>query len=86
MKNIAKHLPHYMALLGIFAVGVVGFILFSYDRLFQIGVAIALAVAYVAWGIIHHYIHRDLHLAVVIEYIAVACLGLVLVFSLVLRS
>ena len=86
MKNIAKHLPHYMALLGIFVFGVAGFLLVSYDKVFQTGVAIALAVAYVAWGIIHHHIHRDLHLSVVIEYIVVACLGLVMVFSLVLRS
>lgn len=48
--------------------------------------AIAVAVAYVTWGIIHHFIHRDLYLAVVIEYLAVASLGLVIIFSLILRS
>jgi hypothetical protein len=86
MKDISKHFPHYLPLLGLFAFGVLAFVIASYDRVFQMGVAIALAVAYVAWGIVHHYIHRDLYLSVVIEYIVVACLGLVIVFSLVFRT
>ncbi len=86
MKQFSKHLPHYLALLGILFFGFLAFILFSYDRGFQIAVAIAVAVSYVIWGIIHHWLHHDLYLAVVIEYIAVAALGLFIVFSLVLRA
>lgn len=86
MKHIAKHLPHYFSLLGILVVGVLAFAIFSYDKAFQLGVAIALATAYVAWGVIHHWLHRDLHLSVVIEYVVVACLGLFIVFSLILRG
>jgi EamA domain-containing membrane protein RarD len=83
MKNFTSHLPHYMGLLGLFAAGVVAFLLFSYDRLFQISVIVAVAIGYVVWGIIHHKIHRDFHPSVVIEYMAVAILGLVIVFALV---
>ena len=86
MKRIAKHLPHYLPLLGIFALAVVAFLISSYDRIFLMGVAIAVAASYVAWGVVHHSIHRDLHLSVVVEYIAVAALGLVIVFSLLLRT
>lgn len=86
MKKITKHLPHYLALLGILGAGVVGFYIFSYDRLFQAAVAVALAISYVAWGIVHHMIHDDLHPAVVIEYILVASLGLVIVFSLIFTA
>lgn len=86
MKNIAKHLPHYLSLIGIFVAGFIGFWYFGYDRLFQSAVAVAVAVAYVTWGIVHHAIHKDLYLSVVIEYLVVAILGLVLVFSLVIRS
>jgi hypothetical protein len=86
MKRIAKHLPHYLSLVGILIAGVVGFIVFSYERGFQIAVAIGLALAYVAWGIIHHAIHRDLHLSVVVEYIVVASLGLVVMLSLIFRA
>lgn len=86
MKSIAKHLPHYLTLLGILVLGGAAFILFSYDKAFQIGISIAVAAAYVVWGVVHHLIHRDLHLSVFIEYLLVAALGLVIIFSLILRT
>lgn len=86
MKRIAKNLPHYLSLAGILIAGVVGFMVFSYERAFLIAVAIGLALAYVAWGVIHHSIHRDLYLSVVIEYIVVASLGLVVMLSLIFRA
>jgi uncharacterized membrane protein YidH (DUF202 family) len=86
MKNIARHLPHYLTLYGILFAGLLAFIIFSYDRLFQIGVLVAMAVGYVAWGIIHHAIHKNLHLSVVLEYLVVAALGLVVVLSLIFQS
>ena len=85
-KYIARQLPHYLALVGILLAGFVAFCLFSYDRVFQIAVAISLAVSYVVWGIVHHLIRRDFCLAVLIEYILVATLGLVIVFSLIFRA
>lgn len=86
MKHIAKQLPHYLALLGILLAGAIAFWFFSYDRAFQIAVAIALAIAYISWGIIHHLIRRDFCLTVLIEYILVATLGLVIVFSLIFSA
>lgn len=85
MKAFAKDLPHYMLLFGILLAGFVGLILFSYDKNFQVAVAIATGVSYVAWGLIHHHIHKDLHFEVIIEYAAVALLGIVILFSLILR-
>jgi hypothetical protein len=86
MKSFARHLPHYLPLLGLLLAGFLGLVLFSYDQSFQIIVAIAVAVFYVVWGVIHHLIHKDLYLAVVIEYLVVASLGLVIVFSLIFRT
>jgi len=85
MKNIAKDFTHYLVLFGVFFVGLLGFVLFSYDRNFQTVIAIFVAISYVIWGIVHHAIHKDLYLSVVIEYLTIASLGLVIVFSLVLR-
>ncbi len=82
IKFETKHIPHYVSLLAILVAGLIGFYAFSYDRGFQISVSIALALAYVSWGIIHHTIHRDVCLAIVLEYVAVSILGLVLVLSL----
>lgn len=81
-----KHLSHYISLIGILVAGLLGFYFFSYDRFFQIGIAAALASAYVSWGIIHHTIHGDICLSIVLEYITVAILGFVMVLSLIYRS
>ncbi len=85
MKTFSKHLPHYISLFGILGAGALAFALFSYDRAFQMAVAISVSVSYVVWGIVHHLIHKDLYFSVIIEYIAVAALGLVMIFSLIFR-
>lgn len=86
MRSFSKHLSHYMALFGILLAGFAGLILFSYDKNFQVAVALALTLSYVAWGIIHHYLHKDLHIETVIEYVVVAVLGFVIIFSLLFRT
>jgi hypothetical protein len=86
MKKFAKHLPHYISLLGILAASVLAFYLFSSDKLFLIGTAVAAAAAYFSWGIIHHLLHGDLNLSIIIEYLAVSVLGVILVLSLLFRS
>jgi len=86
MRDLTRHLSHYMALFGILLAGFAGLIIFSYDKNFQIGVALALSASYVAWGVTHHYLHKDLHIETFFEYLAVAVLGFVIIFSLVLRT
>jgi hypothetical protein len=86
MRKYSYHLPHYLPLLGIFLFGILGFWLFSYDRLFQISIAVAVSIAYVVWGIVHHAMHRDLHWKVVIEYLAISIIGLSVILSLIFRS
>ncbi len=85
MRTFIKHLSHYTALFGILLAGFSGLVLFSYDKGFQVGVSIATAIAYVAWGIVHHHLHHDLHTETVIEYITIAALGLIILFTLVIR-
>ena len=86
MRSFTKHLSHYMALFGILLAGFAGLILFSYDKNFQIAVALALSLSYIAWGVTHHYLHKDLHIEVFIEYLVVAVLGFVIIFSLLFRT
>jgi hypothetical protein len=81
-----KHLPHYMPLLGIFGAGVLAFFLFSYDKQFQIGVAISVAAGHISWGVVHHLMHKDLSPEIVLEYLAVSVLGLAAVLSVILRT
>jgi hypothetical protein len=86
MKALVKHLPHYLSLIGILFAGFGGLVLFSYDKYFQLSVAIAVAAAYVAWGVVHHLLHKDFHLEILLEYLAVSILGLTIILSLVIRS
>lgn len=86
MKKIAKHLPHYFSLMGILVATVFAFILFSYDQVFLLGIAVATSAAYFSWGIIHHLLHGDLSFSVVLEYMAISVLGAVLLISLLFRA
>ena len=86
MKKITRHLQHYLPLIGILSAGILGFMIFSYDKSFQLAVALAMAAGYVSWGLVHHYMHKDLHPEVILEYIVMAFLGLVLIFSVILRG
>lgn len=86
VKRVTRHLQHYLPLLGILVAGLFGFILFSYDRNFQAAIGVALAISYVVWGLVHHHIHKDLHLSVVVEYLAIAAIGLVVMFSVLFRA
>lgn len=74
-----------MLLFGILMAGFIGLIIFSYDKQFQFAVAAATSVGYIFWGIVHHLHHKDLHFETVLEYVAVAALGLTILSSLILR-
>lgn len=86
MQSLRKHLPHYISLVGIFTAGILGFYLFPYDNFFHVGVVMAVASAYVSWGIIHHAIHKDICLPIVLEYFTIALLGVVIAISLIYRT
>jgi len=86
MKKIAKHLSHYLPLFGIFLFAVIGFKMFSYDESFQVFVVVSASIAYVAWGIVHHLIHKDFYLNVVVEYILFSLLGIIAVLTILLRD
>jgi len=75
-----------MVLFGLLLAGFAGLIIFSYDKVFQLSSTLALVCSYIAWGIVHHHLHRDLRIETIIEYMVVAILGLVMVFSILIRT
>lgn len=86
MKKFAKDLSHYVSLIGVFLAAIFGFVVFSYDKAFQMAIAFGVAGAYVTWGVVHHVIHRDFDATILAEYLAIAALGLIIVFSLLVRA
>ena len=83
MKTLSKHLAHYIPLLGIFASGLLGFWLFGYDRDFQFAVAISVAISYICWGVVHHILHKDICLEIIVEYVMFAAVGLLILASVI---
>ncbi len=86
IKKTTQHIQHYLPLIVIIVAGSFGFVYFSYDRVFQAAVTLAIAAAYFTWGMVHHHLHRDLHFSVVLEYLAIASIGVVVVFSLIFTA
>lgn len=86
MKDISKHIPHYISLLGVIFLAVLGFYLFSWHRAFQIAILVGVAAAYVTWGAVHHSIHKNFSFSVFVEYLVIAILGLTVVFSLIFQT
>jgi hypothetical protein len=74
-----------MGLVFVLGVGLIGFFVFSYMREVQMAIAAGLAIAYFVWGVMHHYIHKDLTVSVILEYVLFAILGYVILTSLILR-
>jgi EamA domain-containing membrane protein RarD len=85
-KRFTNDLQHYLPLIGIFSMGIVGFVMFSYDTMFQIALAIAIGFSYIIWGLVHHKMHNDLHFSIFIEYLVIAVLGTSVIISLVLHT
>jgi len=81
-----KETKVYLVLISILVAGFCLFIGFSYSRVAQMGITIALSAAYVIWGIYYHWSKKELHPRIIIEYLAIAFLASVFVIALLLRA
>lgn len=85
MHYITRHLAHWVSLIGILAVGLWGIIAFWPDKVFQSAVVVAVGVAFVVWGIVHHWLHEDLQPKIILEYLLSGIFGVVVLLSLIWR-
>lgn len=83
MREFSRHFVHYLSLIGILVVSFIGFVSAEFNQAFQSAIAISLGVAFVVWGLVHHHIHEDLHPKIVLEYIAIAALGVTVLLSVI---
>lgn len=70
------HNWYYFFLFLIFLAGSIAISILRYNKLFQIGILVILAAGYVVLGIIHHSTHHTITAKIVIEYLAIATLGI----------
>jgi len=74
ISDITKHSTHYSALAVVLGLGILGVVWFRYDAVMQMIIVVATAGGYVAWGLVHHYLLKDLNTEIVLEYIIIAVL------------
>ncbi|MDP3888541.1 MAG: hypothetical protein Q8Q24_00710 [bacterium] len=85
-SDIKKHFQHYLALLVILNLGFAMFYLLRSNSSLQTIAVVATSLAYVFWGIIHHWLADDLHPKVILEYLLFAVLVDSIFISLIFRA
>ena len=63
-------------------VGMLLIVQFGANKQAQMTTVVGLGVLYACWGTIHHYLHHNLRARIVLEYVAVASLGVVAILFL----
>jgi hypothetical protein len=84
---IKAHLKHH----GTYHIGLILFLLLGIivtyyakeNKQWEMMILVAMASLYILWGTIHHYLMHDLSSKIVIEYIAMASLGLSIAIFLI---
>lgn len=84
-EGIREHFGHYIILLFILVFGILAFLYFQRYPQAQVMSVFLTASFYVLWGIVHHYLEGDLHIRVVMEYVAVALLGFLILWTVINR-
>lgn len=82
MEDIKVHIVHYIILFIILAFGFLAFFYFSFDKNAQRIIIGALSLSYLSWGIIHHFLEKNLNWKIVVEYTLIALLTFVLIGGL----
>jgi hypothetical protein len=87
ITKVKKHLKHHGTYhSGLFLFLFLGIVLAYYakeNKQLEMILMIGMASGYIIWGVIHHYLIHDLTSKIVIEYIALASLGLTIALFLV---
>ncbi|OGG29328.1 hypothetical protein A3A63_04335 [Candidatus Gottesmanbacteria bacterium RIFCSPLOWO2_01_FULL_46_9] len=74
---------HYMVLCVILGGGVATFLYVRPNPSLQFAVGVITSFSYVAWGLIHHALHRDLHQKIVVEYLLIGTIAVVLLATII---
>lgn len=82
LEEIHYHLVRYLVLTAILVFGLLFFFLSAHDPSLQLKIVFVSLVAYVLWGVVHHYLGKDLTALIVLEYVLVAAVALIIISSL----
>jgi len=73
---------HFLILILILTIGVIALFATIGNRGLQLAISLAMAVAYIFWGAIHHYREKNLHIRIMVEYILIAAIAVMLIITM----
>ena len=76
----AKHLFYYLSLACLLAIGFIMPVYFTGQKTVQLSFIVLTALLYVIWGVSHHILHHSFSIKIMLEYIAIAILGVAIIF------
>jgi hypothetical protein len=82
MKYLEKHFWHYLVYAVIFCGGLSMLYFAKGNTRIEFLTFVAIACLYFMWGMLHNYVHHQLRLQIVMEYILVMILGSLLILFL----
>ncbi len=82
--DFSHHLFHYIVLTLILIGGLSAFFSFRNYPVIQLLIGIVMALSYVLWGIIHHYVDRDLSIKIVIEFVTIAVFVIIILWNVLI--
>jgi hypothetical protein len=77
-SSTKRHTGYYISLILILLLGVVIYLSSGNDSNTRLVAVLMLSFCYVLWGIVHHVIHHDITVRVVLEYVLIGVLGIAL--------
>ena len=83
IEDLKSHFSHYLILVLILFIGGVVFVLDS-NKIIKFQVGTLVATAYVFWGIIHHFLEKNLKLKIMVEYMLIGALSVALLGGILL--
>ena len=72
-------------MIGVLIIGLLLVTHYQQQKQMQMMTVVVLGVVYAGWGIMHHKLHHSVRPKIVLEYVAVAALGVAAIFF-ILRS
>lgn len=69
-----NHTTHYLILFGIILLGFALLTFFSASKSMQLAACFFVAIVYLCYGLLHHWLEHDLTIKIVVEYVLVALL------------
>jgi hypothetical protein len=83
MQFLKKHYGYYAGLLIIALGGLFLITRTGVDYQLKMLLIVLITLFYIVWGVLHHYIHHDLTVKIVLEYVLIGSLGITLIFFLI---